>query len=552
MSDLPNTASSDAQVEPRTETTATQEPQEVTETVVAPTVEALGDTTVVDAISDTPEPMVTDTEEVEETPVGHQHTRRVTSDTVEFEVSPIHEGTGAPVVVLPDARAEDMGALAQMMEETLVQDGSESGNYDLQKYPEAKETLILGGLGSQMLFQEGEHNGALDRKGSEWKQYVKHGERKLRPTTPNLSQAAEGAPLKDQVFMQHLRTGLGHGSHFLIPLWNSGFWLDLRAIPDHERNLMLERLVLEKFALGRSTGGLIYGNNEIHFYRHFVDLLVSHGISRSTIDGVPVVNLPDYILVSDVQYIAAGLAHLMYPNGYNYTRACTANPESCHHTVTEKIDLSTIFLADTSRITEKQIQHMNKARSKPVSVEEVMQYQKTVKDAANYVQDLNEVVRLHYTVPTLTSYIQAGSQWVSEVEGHVDSAFQGSLSRNKRESVLRGQVANTTLRMWSHWLQRIDVGQNYADTPEELQNALVEMSQNDEIVEKVITTMKEVMFNKTYSLVAIPAYHCPSCQQLQTSGNPKHPFAIPLNAVQMFFILSDAHPSYRSTQITDQ
>lgn len=518
------------------------EPQQVQEPVEEPTTQSTVEV----------EPSEPETEPSDEKPIGHQHVRKVTSENVLIDVWPFQPPTDEPIAILPDARTEQMEALKNMMEDTLVSTGDGQYDYDLNKYPEAKLTMTLGGLSTRMLFQEDEHNGALDKEGSAWRQYAKHGERKLRPATPNLTPAAEGAALKDQLFMQHLRSALGHGSHLIIPLWNSGFWLDLRAIPDHERNLMLERLVLEKFALGRSTSGLIYGNNEIHFYRHLVDLLVTHGISRSTIDGVPVVNLPDYILVSDIQYIAAGLAHLMYPNGYNFSRACTANPESCNHVVTEKIDLSATFLVDTSRLTEKQLQHMNKARTKPVSIEEVLQYQRSVRDESNYIQDINENVRLHYTVPTLTTYIQAGSQWVAEVEGHVDAAFHGALSRNKRESILRAQVVNTTLRMWAHWFSKIEIGQNYTDSPEDLQNALVEMSQDDALVEKVINTMKDVMINRTYSLVGIPAYQCPHCQGLQTMPNTQHPFVIPLNAVQMFFILSDAHPSYRSTQITDQ
>jgi ureidoglycolate hydrolase len=64
-------------------------------------------------------------------------------------------------------------------------------------------------------------------------------------------------------------------------------------------------------------------------------------------------------------------------------------------------------------------------------------------------------------------------------------------------------------------------------------------SGNEVVRNEIVRAMQEYYDETVLSIVGIPAFKCRGCQQVNTSDSVKHPYVIPVDALQLFFALKD-------------
>jgi hypothetical protein len=334
-----------------------------------------------------------------------------------------------------------------------------------------------------------------------------------------------------------IRQSLDLGGTFNVPLWHSGFWVRFKA-PSESAILELYRaLTEEKVSLGRATYGLIFSNNTSFSSAAMLNFCEDHILSTSLIlpDGD---SIKKYMNVLDMPTLFWGMVCAIWPNGVQYQRACTSDPERCSHVVTELLDPSKLLFVDKTRLTARQIAHMAKRDKASVSVESLSIYKDEFLNGHPRAIKLSEDLSFTIAIDTAQEHIDSGYRWISEIEETYPKVL--IQDEKERDEYLIKQAKATVMRQYAHFVKSI----NYLDTEyserEEIENVVGDVSADDQLRTTFQTKIKEFIDDSTVSLIAIPTYKCPSCGKEQRELRENHHMQglIPIEVMSNFFILA--------------
>lgn len=428
----------------------------------------------------------------------------------------------------------------------MVMDSYHAFNEAMEKSPNMKYTADESGRRwLQFLAQAAAHlprGGALsetvEREGSQWRQYVDNNGELLTPGRPRIGKEGEGVRLSGERAIFRLTQALGLGTVVQVPLWHSGIWVTLRA-PAMSSLLELERRIAEeKIELGRHTAGMIYSNTAIYTNYHLLNFILNH-VYDSSLKVTNPKNLKRSILITDFPLLVWGILCAIYPNGYNFSQPCSANPEQCHHVTTERINITKLLWTDNSALSVRQKAHMAK-RTEKFQHEDLVRYQE------EHTYGLPKTVRVHdnlsvkLRVPTLEQYEKAGFKWVDGIERMVQEAFGVELEGEARNDYINMQGRVTALRQYAHWIKEIHLSDGaIIDDEDTIDESLDRLSADVEISRRLLEEIGKYIDESTISLIAIPKYNCPACGKEQGEGleYERYPHLIPQEVSQVFFTL---------------
>lgn len=389
--------------------------------------------------------------------------------------------------------------------------------------------------------------GSVDREGGQWRQGVEHEGDFLTAGKPRFGSdtggviSGEGAVIK-------VTNALGLGSVVQIPLWHTGIWITLKA-PSEGKLLELERrMAQDKGQLGRYTAGMVFSNNSVYRIHHLINFILDHVLDASVPSLKPDA-LKNIIKVPDLQTLAWGMACAIYPNGYNYARACTTNPSVCQHVVEGKLNLSKMQWTDNDSLSAYQRKHMSRRQAK-FTEEEVKKYQDEHVRGGHRLVSVGENLKFRLKVPTLAQYEQSGFSWVDGITSMADGSLGVTLRGKERDDYLLDQARITALRQYAHWVHSIEihevdnVGNDRVDTikdEESIDVILGNLSNAEEIRTDFFNGVGNYIDDSAISVVAVPKYDCPSCGEPASvnTGNEFHPYLLPIDVVEVFFTLLD-------------
>ena len=391
--------------------------------------------------------------------------------------------------------------------------------------------------GINHVLKGGTFSKSVERDTSLWKQKVSIDGHELGAGKPRFG--GSGNVISGEKALMKATHVLGLGSIVQIPLWHTGIWLSIKA-PQDAALFELERTIAnEKITLGRYTSGMVFSNTSVYTVSHVINFIFNH-VYDGTLKSINSDNLKKTIKITDLHTLVWGMACAIYPNGYPYSRACTVNPSNCQHVVHGDLNLTKLSWTDNNALTDVQRRHMTK-RNEKFSKEDLKKYQDEHSRGATQKVELTENLSVYLDVPTLFQYEQSGFNWVDNIVKLLDGSLAVSLKGEQRDNYIIDQGRLTALRQYAHWVSKIEIGEDYVEDHETIEQLLGTISSDENISNKFFDAIGNYIDNSMLSVIAIPKYACPACSGLQEADIYKNinPYLLPLDVIRVFFTLRD-------------
>lgn len=378
----------------------------------------------------------------------------------------------------------------------------------------------------------------LEEPGAHFEQSVQATAGKLQAGSPKFK-ASENETFKGERAVFRIRSHIGLGALFRVPLWNSGFWITFKAPSEGDMLELHRQIINDKITLGRSTYGLAFSNVS----SYMVDKLLTFAFANlyQTNLKSDIENVRDLISAHDIPSIIWAIACTVWPNGFKYNRACACDPEKCQHVVSEKLNLTKLQWTNTAGLTKWQINHMVNNQPNSVDKESVLRYQKEILQAQQrqiwLAKGTDQEISVILKVPSATEYIEAGNRWVSNIVDNVTRALGMNANPEQRDDFILNNGRTTAMRQYIHWVSSIGFGTNTVEDKETLESVFDALSSEDKIRGDFMTGVEKYINDTALTVIGIPSYDCPKCGKTQETNLPRHTNVIPIDVYQTFFIL---------------
>lgn len=332
---------------------------------------------------------------------------------------------------------------------------------------------------------------------------------------------------------------LGLGDIVNVPLPHSGIWVTIK--PPTERDVIdfYNNIFREKIILGRATTGLTLTNFSVYFNNKLLDFILKHVHSLNYGD-IPKEELKDYLLIHDFHILAWGFACSMYPNGFDFERACVNNIEECSHIDKATINMAKLLWIDNKSLTQQQLQILSETRSNKLTRDNYSKFIAEHNRVSTKLITINSNIKLNLKVPTFTQYVTDGLSWINKLNSAIDSVImeEGSDEKTKTE-LLNQYVKSSILRQFNHFVDYIEIDDNTVQDRDTINTILEAFSANDDIRPIITEKILEYKADTTLGLIGIPDYTCPKCGFNQNTDpvNSKLVNVIPLDVMHVFFTL---------------
>lgn len=333
-----------------------------------------------------------------------------------------------------------------------------------------------------------------------------------------------------------VRSRMRLGTVFSVPLWHSGFWITLRALPEGELLELHRRILQDKVELGRATYGMLLSSMTSYSAATMREFMMQH-MHSSSLQVPEGDNVFNYVEAPDYQALVWGLACATWPNGYQVRRACVTDVEKCQHVSYELIDPQLLLETDTSSLTTLQKAHMAKRGIGSMTLEQVKSYKDAFLRGRNATVPLGEGMTVTLKNPTLNQYIESSYQWINSLEEQYITAL--TMDEKARNEYLMSQGQAQAMRQYGHYVHSLNIDDIEIDDPEDLAVSLADLSSNDEIRQNFIEAVRKFQNESQISFFGIPNYQCPACKGFQNPTaieGQKHELIV-LDATQTFFTL---------------
>ena len=351
---------------------------------------------------------------------------------------------------------------------------------------------------------------------------------------PEYGDAKYVGPESVSLIQNRMKTGcklgvwLPHsGIYFIIVSPGDSQFLDTLAIINNQRIEVL-----------RTSSGILLGNSNYYINRQVLKLFID-SIVHCSLKAWNREQLMRLINERDINIIACALGASIYPDGYDYVQTCgliKTDKKVCQHQTKKLLDLRRLVFVDNSRLTESQRTFAAGALTER-SISEVENYQ-----AANYIgykkpYEITPGIQFVYRSQSSIVSIEAGEQWIKEIEAVVDSIITFKDDEDTRNLMIQERINLTRIREFSQWIEEILIDDQPLTDRVKINALLSTLSRNKDVVEKVSSTLTEFQRLASVAIVAIPRCKCDDCQSTDTKDLDISTHLIPQDAVSRLFTL---------------
>lgn len=402
---------------------------------------------------------------------------------------------------------------------------------------EGQEWLMSLSRGVDHMMNGGSLNDSLSRDGSKWRQSYNVEGDELGIARPRLQSKEGGSVLSGERALLRATNMLGMGATIQVPLWHSGIWVTLRAPSDGALLELDRRISNEKITLGRHTSGMLFSNTMIYTQSFVVNFILAHIQDATVRDNSPEA-LRRMIRCTDIPTLIWGLVCTIYPNGYPFSQPCTVDPSKCLHVVKTTLSISKLSWTDNTALSEEQRRHMQKRNTKHTE-EQIMAYQERHRFGNTETKTITDDLRVVLEVPSIERYQEAGFAWVDGIAKMVEDSFGVSLKGEERDAYILDQGRLTALRQYSHWISRVEMGDDSVEDRETIEALMGTFSSEDSVSTPIFEEVGKYIDRSTISLIGLPKYNCPECGGKVGDHDETHRHILPLDMVTIFFTLLD-------------
>jgi len=376
-------------------------------------------------------------------------------------------------------------------------------------------------------------------------------EGKVLKPGPLPMKATEGGALSGERAVIRFTNSMGLGGIFDVPLWDTGIWIRFKPPSDAAIADLMEQLAHDKVKLGRATYGLVFSNSTVFVNQRLIQFAMNHIYDMTLdLDQTEYNKLGDIISVLDIPDLILGVLGALYSSGFRFERACTANPQKCTHVEAETLSLDKIQWPNDRKLTPFQKNFMAVRRSRCRKLSELQEYRNQSVGRAGLRVTLpsstGESLEVELRIPTINQYLEGGQTWINGIVDGVISSLGRDASLNDRDEYIKTVAQASAMNQYCHAVSKLYKGEEFTEDDASNRQVLAALSQDPLLVEGLTREVIKYIEDSSMSLIAIPDYTCPNCQQSQLSEkvkkfknpDPEYRNLIPLDMIQTFFLLT--------------
>jgi hypothetical protein len=377
-------------------------------------------------------------------------------------------------------------------------------------------------------------SGSASRESAEWVQLVNTQKGKLGPIKLAPPPTTGKVTLTGDAAVNSIRSLIGMGDKVKIPLWHSGIWVTIKAPVETDLLDFLRRISQEKINLGRTTTGAIFSNLNVvvaEYYRNFIAEYIVESSYYNLDKAV------SRILAPDLDHLVWGLACAVYPHGFDYARSVISPNDAKKRVVRDRINLAKIQWVDRRSLTEYQLNHMGSRANGSMSEASVNRYQEELMTCRNRTVQIEtnngSLIDLDLKIPTLDEYIEIGNDWINNIIAMVDRTLgSNATDATERAKAVNEQGLASYLQMYSHWINRLAVGDSEVYEKEAIGKILGTIGSSEKIRRAIVKEITRFIDDSVVSMIALPAL-----TDEEAAKYPRFVHLVPLNVLHVFFIL---------------
>jgi len=149
------------------------------------------------------------------------------------------------------------------------------------------------------------------------------------------------------------------------------------------------------------------------------------------------------------------------------------------------------------------------------------------------------VLELELRVPTIGRSISAGLEWVESINETARKVFNTRMSEAAREMHKQNHATLASIRQYVQWFgsfRRLDKDMTFTNE-NMVQEILAGINEAGDFSKLIHKRIKEYIDDITLATIAIPKWSCPACGKEPSEEYLRHPQLIPLDIIDVFFIL---------------
>ena len=388
--------------------------------------------------------------------------------------------------------------------------------------------------------------GALHREGSHWRDGMGNpaGHKLTRPGRPEQTYE-KGKRQSKEAALAYLSYRSGMGGTYETFLPHSGIWVRLRRPSLGEVVAMQTELQSIRVQLGNDTKGLAFSHASFRMLDAVTDLAMSC-ITASNRQYKTPSDLETEISIFDECILHHALAAAMYPDGFNYSVPCIADPRNCSGVTEFKMNMSNVVFYDDAVYTLEQRKFIAK-RLEPQPEDAFTTYRSTFSIGNPRVVWMGDVgVKL--APPSVAERRIAAKLWYETLIEMSQGAFNESPEGNQRFEYIRRLQQATKATQYAHWVSAIYLkddeavdfeSQLFTDDPEVIMEFISSTISEHEYFEQFVEKVNGYANESIIGVIAIPSHNCTECKSPQgIAFNERLPHLVPIDMLSTFFTLA--------------
>lgn len=443
---------------------------------------------------------------------------------------PINKGkeAGTYKVALPSDVLENFVTALSRFSEMFTEK-----NEELEKWKAVSEEAV------EFYTPAGIYQDRLDDQESDWEQGVRNTSDEIVSQSSVSFKPQEGE-LKGEIALLKAAKLLGLGDVVRVQLPHSGIWVTLKPPTDRDLINFYNTVFREKVMLGTATSGLSFSNFSVHINNRLFEFILKH-VHNLNYSDMPKDQLGNYMVIHDFPFLVHGFAKAMYPNGFDYRRACVTDLGSCSHISEQTIDLDTMTYIDNKSLSQIQRNILSNNRANSATMEAYRTFKAEHARLVPGSHRLSNGVKFNFKIPTFNEYTSDGIAWITNLSNVVDNLTAVNQSTDEQKQEILNQYLKTTiLRQFNHFIESIELDDKETVTDRETINGMLEIfSSDDDIRDELSKAIIDFKVKTTYGVIGIDQYTCPACnrEQIGCETLPVFKRVIPLDSVNLFFLM---------------
>jgi hypothetical protein len=222
---------------------------------------------------------------------------------------------------------------------------------------------------------------------------------------------------------------LDKGGGYRIPLYNSGFTIDVIVPTGNDLQTMFANIVASERELGTANGGQYFTYNNVVNKNQLLTFLQPLIINSSYNEWRKRGKLWAAIKLPDLAAIMATLAHIIYPKGFDgflvrCTRPARDDGTMCNHVEELKINISSLILTRKAALPEAAITHLVGAMQPNASfgIGKIAEYQSGLGIEGEKISfpSGNSTISFTMRIPSIAEHLDAGKQFIADIINEIE------------------------------------------------------------------------------------------------------------------------------------